>query len=85
MRRADRTGWSVRRITTGVVCALWLAGIAASVASHDSTGSQQLLRIAFAASMVWFVLRHPRLVLGLCTTSLVVMLTFFASPRPPRR
>jgi hypothetical protein len=82
MRPTRWTFWMIRRFATGALVALWLVGLSAAAVSHGGPASEHLLSDAFAATLIWFVLRFPRVVPGVI---LVSVLSFGLLARPRRR
>ena len=81
MRRVHLILRSMRRAATSGLVALWIAGLAAAALSHGGAGSQHLLSVAFALTLICFLLRFPRLFLGVVVVTVVASLAFFARPR----
>jgi hypothetical protein len=71
--------WAVR-----LLVALWLVAIVAAAATHGGHGSQELMGAAFAWTLVWFVVRFPRVVIGVAMMGMTLSAVMFAGPRARR-
>jgi hypothetical protein len=84
MVSAVRDTHKFRRWAVRLLVALWLAAIVTAAVTHGGHGSQELLEAAFAWTLVWFVVRFPRVVVGVAMMGVTLSSVMFAGPRARR-
>jgi hypothetical protein len=84
MVSAVRPTHRVRRWAVRLLVAFWLVAIVTAAATHGGHGSQELLEAAFAWTLVWFVVRFPRFVIGVAMMGVTLSAVMFAGPRARR-